>query len=292
MHVAENDEIRFRRLLRQATTVVGLLAECRSVGKPVEISWDDFVSVAVEHLLTWADLETRAALSLLRDAAVAPAAEILLRGLLEALAHVSWIGSPPTPEERRCRALCYELGRAVSYGHGLRKMSPDAVSHLPADTKASLDDNIDTIRRLLREAGCKCSRRHEGNVESDLKGLAQALNAPYVYELWVTSSWVAHQFAFDRLARSNDVGVMTLAAPTAVDRAKLLTWVVAIFGYVGQAALLIENPGQVGRFNASVLRFLNSRALLAATTGATQPTGMSQSPTSPPSSLPGGAAAE
>ena len=81
--MAENAEIRYRRLLRRAAAVVSLLTECRSVGKPAEIEWDDFVSVAVEHLLTWADLETRAALSLLRDPVVAPAAEILLRGLLK-----------------------------------------------------------------------------------------------------------------------------------------------------------------------------------------------------------------
>ena len=266
MPMSAPGEVPFRRLLRRAVVLVNLLAECRSVDKSIEIEWDDFVAVAVEHLLTWADLETRAALSLLGESAVSPAAEILLRGLLEALAHVSWIGTASTADERRCRALCYELGRTQSYGDGLRKMSPEAVSHLPADTAAELEDNLRTIRDLLRDAGCQCHRRHEGHVEAELKSLARSLNAPYVYELWVTSSWVAHQFAFDRLARSNDRGVMTLTAPALADRAKLLTWVVAIFGYVGQTALLIENPAQCERFNAAVFRFLNSRALLRAAT--------------------------
>ena len=266
VRVAANSEVPFRRLLRRASAVVDLLAECRSVEKPPEIEWDDFVAVAVEHLLSWADLETRAALALLKDPAVSPAAEILLRGLLEALAHLNWIGTAPTLAERRCRALCYELGRTQSYKDGLQKMSPDAVSHLPSDTATQLDDNLATIRDLLREAGCQCRGRHEGNVEAELKGLARSLGAPYVYELWVTSSWVAHQFAFDRLARSNDRGVMTLVTPTLADQAKLLTWVVAIFGYVGQATLLMENPGQSSRFNGAVLRLLNSRALLQAST--------------------------
>jgi hypothetical protein len=243
---------------------------CIAEGQPAAVAWDDFPAATVERVLSWAHLETRAALVLLRAPATSPAAEILLRGLLEALAHLAWIQEARTPAEQRCRALCYELGRTQSYADGLRKMGPDAIAHLPADTSVRVEADLDTIRQLHGAAGCRCRGRHEGLVEADLKGLAQAVGQPYVYELWVTSSRAAHQFAFDRIARSTQPGITAVSEATLADRGRLLTWVVAIYGYVGQMALLLENPGQRDRFNRAISRFTKSRALLGVVTGATR----------------------
>jgi len=258
-------EARFRRLVARASLLDVLLGECLEVGQPSEIAWDDFVAVATEHLSRWARLETRAALSLLLDPTTAPASELLLRGQLEALAHLSWISEGSGAAGQRQRALCYELGRLKRYRDGWLKMSPEAVSHLPNNTAEQLEHDIASLQQLHLEAGCRCSGRNDGAVEAQLRSLAKILKQPAIYELWATSSFVAHQFGYDRIAKPAGKGLTSASEATLGDRVKLLSWVLLVYGYMGQAALQLTNPNQQVRFASGVRRYLGSPSFKRAT---------------------------
>jgi len=108
----------------------------------------------VAALRPWFDAQYLAGLTLLRDPKVAPAADIVLRGLTELFAAVGWVFEGGPASERECRAICYTRGVVRSTQNALKSRSeqdPETVARLK-----ELADLEGQIRRQWKEEGCKC----------------------------------------------------------------------------------------------------------------------------------------
>src|ERR1700737_3385783 len=85
--------------------------------------------VTLFRLERWATIQFMGLLHLLGNDETAYVAEVVLRGLLENLAHVWWIqqGADAGSDRRQCRAVRMELGMAAELVETIEHAAPESV---------------------------------------------------------------------------------------------------------------------------------------------------------------------
>jgi hypothetical protein len=195
------------------------------------------------HMERWAAQQYAGALVLLTMPAVATASLVLLRGLLEAYAHLSWIaeGSDDGPTSRRCRALCYERTAA--------KELLDAVSNAAAGVAADGADEeaqrrVDNLDRLLRGLKCRCRGRDFSSVLPTIRQIAAADPAArWMPDMVRATRMTAHQAQRDRLHAFGPDGALVIgSAATPYERLVLLEWLVVGYARLSRELARILRP--------------------------------------------------
>ncbi|HVS07240.1 MAG TPA: hypothetical protein VHK65_13900 [Candidatus Dormibacteraeota bacterium] len=251
------NEGRFRQLLAEAGKQRG-----RFDRRLERIAGQKFLSrdELPEHLLIGlsylASIQHRAILLLLSDGLTSYAAEIQSRGLLEFLAHVAFVLGKETDAPvgtARQRAICLSLARAREEYQTMR--SAEDLGKVEAGTAAGALERVDLYNGLHRREGCPwgsrpwacvvagkpCKHRsqwpcRDGQnprprtmVKYTLELLSDRIAAPWLVDLYVTSSLLAHQGLLDRIVQPVD-GIDTPSAATYRHRATVLSAALSAYG--------------------------------------------------------------
>jgi cell division protein FtsB len=209
-------------------------------------------------------VEYHATLILLRDPFVAYAGEALLRGSLEAWAHLAWIewGEPKSNRRgkqlksktktnhcmsdnrrswstRETRALCWCMGDA-SWFHKNVAAAHASVKERRVTRQAR--DRAKRFRGLHMATGCPGVRgRDQGDVQAMLVLIARKYHLPWAPALWRAYSATAHQGTPIRLNRRSPGGSSEgRAALSTAERRALLVRNVTVFLNAYQLVLFLS----------------------------------------------------
>lgn len=236
-----------RRLIQQANGLPELLLKLDPT-YPGPIEHDDHPAVTLGALRTAALLQYGAILTLTAQPDVAGEAEILLRSLIEALAHVAWIhegvgGRIRDERDAGARAICFDLGIAHRRAYDAQGFLVDE----PGDRRtliAMANEALDDARKRHAATGCQC-RGYRLQTQHVLRALALDNGSRQIHDAWIMGSGAAHNFMPTRLYRGNPDGTTQVGAPIKHGmRAYLLAITVTVFRQTGQRILLAHGVAQ------------------------------------------------
>ncbi len=260
---------------------------------PQQIEPNDFLRRATYNLRVTLLVQYHAVLKLLRDPIVSFAGETLLRGELEALAHLAWIMDGEAKSNRRIkrlrsklnsnhcfshkgrkwstpntRALCWLTGEA-NWFHRNAALAPPSLKDPRATRQAR--DRVRRLQRLHRESGCPGKRwRDQADVEPMLVLLAKRFKLIWLPELWRAYSGTAHQgIALRLVTQLPSGGVMWGGELSENERRVLLVRNVTVFLNAYQHVLYLSSGGvglsdyisRVGKPGSKLCAELNGLAL-------------------------------
>jgi hypothetical protein len=234
----------FAALLARARELPTLLMEQAAHGLDPAISGDDFPVATVLRMQHWANVEFEGAVALLADEMTSPAAEVLLRALLEACAHLHFIASGVGQTERACRAIRTEWGMATGMLNMGRKFAG-----IEDEARAKLMNEGKRREQFLQaehsRLKCKGGRRDYGDVGSVLKEMvAEEPTLDWALDLYMMASSVAHQFMPDRILRDVGGGHTAFVAPPPSERAARFDHILVSYGLLGQRYFQVVKEGQ------------------------------------------------
>jgi hypothetical protein len=233
---------------------------------PHQPAFDDHTRWSTYCLRTTFLINYDAILTLVRDPSVAYAGEPLLRGALEAWAHLYWIesGEPrsnrtgrrlaskrksnhclsdnhrkwSTPETR---ALCWRMSDATSYHRSVS--SAQSILKEPKATHRARHER-DRLKKLHSLSGCPGKGRDYRDVAPTLALISRKLRFPWVLVLWDLYSGSTHQGVPLRL-----IGPPTRSAWDGVlpewERRALLVRTVTVFLMAYQHVINLSTDGDV-----------------------------------------------
>lgn len=230
------------------------------LGKPALMRWDDYPDATLHKLEVMARSAYLAGLHLLRNPDVAYRAEDLIRGILECLAHVTYIAGlrPMTyrrnPEQR---ALCVELGMIKGL-HNLLKKLPDDALMQDSSVRGAVAADEDEIRRVHSATGCKCGGRSDGLVEPTLREAAAKVGPPWttLSGVYASASTLMHQVLYQRLLKEVASGITDWVPADNEHRIKLLTWLVSSYELMVSQILYLHDPTLSDEFHDAALNVL------------------------------------
>ncbi len=214
----------------------------------------EYLLISLSYL---ASVQHRSALLLLSDATASYGAEIQCRGLLEFLAHIAFVLGKETDTpvgSPRQRAICLSLARAREEFQVID--SAETSGKVPKGRAAGAKERVDIYTKLHDDEGCPWTPeaswpcaiggrpcRHHSEwpckhakarprtlVRPTIELLADRLKRPWLLDLYVTSSLLAHQALIDRIVHANADGVDLPAPATYRYRALILSAALTAYG--------------------------------------------------------------
>lgn len=210
------------------------------VGELVE--GDDLPNSSVYRMMAVVDVQYRAALQALVHAESSLGAQTLMRGLIEAWAHIDFIWSEGL-EGASCRALSIELGwlleRKRMYQNFPESVLPGLAPHL-----AAIDSNLEVVETLWASLKCQGKSRSYGSVNTQVTKMAKRPGLEWLIPMWRLQSEATHMGTSEWLFTEVAEGRNEIHFPSSAHRA---TWF--------QDALILYNNVAV-----TVIRILRNGA--------------------------------
>jgi len=265
-----HDEANFRRYLEDLKGLALAAEEVIAGGQKGSFSAGkfDFPVNAVWDLKTPSTLHFMAGIELVSDPRYAHAADLMVRALLEALAHLCWIwfGEPATNRVQvkpgMClgdegvggctaerRAVCLALGMARVFSDNIAKVDANLV---PEGTSAAVQERLDRLTEIHKKLGCTGTGRTWQDVRPMLALLKKQGRIPWAHDLWVAESGVAHGLIPDQYW-SSVTGVTMKGGPAEPEARKLLAqWLVKTYFNFAYCCVGILRPAETKRFREMV----------------------------------------
>jgi hypothetical protein len=249
------------------------------LGKPEVVAWDDFPTRTLVKLEGMARLQFQAGITLLQVPALAYAAESHVRGLLECLAHVTYICSPRFfRHPSKTKALCVELAFSRAKRDLYPKLPDSAIPGDPAKARASVREEFETLSALHVKTGCRCARKADGSVKPTLWEMSKDERASplgsseetpwsFLVNLYDSSSTYLHQALFDRLLGLVRPGVTSILPAGFVQRGAELNWLLQPYRRIGTQILALDDDQLSAEFESQVIRVILDPALQTALRG-------------------------
>jgi hypothetical protein len=219
---------------------------------PEDMTFGTMPHATIQQLHLASTINYRAALACLRQAETSLAAYGLLRGLLEAWAHIDFIADDSQGGDARCRALRYERGAAQDL---LDNLQAAPLGFDPSAWKTTHAENQQAIDDLWRDLGCANAKpRSRRHVEGTLKAISDRLMLDWVLPAWRSASAVVHMFGEDYIFDHDDKGNSHLVWALPRFRAAWLAFLAAAYGYltVTSAQVLDLHDPEVLAFHEEV----------------------------------------
>jgi hypothetical protein len=240
----EKFERAFSILISRARELPAALMEEAGEGLPAEVAGDDFPTSTVLRFQVVANVEYEAALTLLLDEVTAVSAEIILRGLLEACAHLHYIAVGSDQKERTCRAIRTELGMAIA----IENLSRQFIG-MDTTERKRLSAEAESRKTLLKtrqsRLGCKGKPRDYSNVGDALKEMVKLEpDLDWAIDLYLSATMLAHQQNPDRLIRDIGGGANDVVFPSHSLRCARFDHILVTYGLLSQRFYQVVKPGQ------------------------------------------------
>jgi hypothetical protein len=159
----------------------------------------------------------------------------LLRGLLEAWAHLEFIRNSDYGGDPACRALRFERGIHKEWGNAVDLASGPDLSEI----KDAHAEHLRALDQIWRDHGCKGRERTQGNVaETITEKLAKQPFMEWLPQMWKVTSASLHMLGSDYLFESSDGESWLVWAPD-VQRALWFRFNVATYVYLTWTAASI-----------------------------------------------------
>lgn len=186
------------------------------------------------HLVATANY--RAGLVCLRSAETSVVALSLLRGLLEAFAHVAFIGDESERGDPRCRALRFERGLAHQWDNNVHGPIPGFDEQ---GWRVEHDQHVKEIEALWTEYGCGSAARDrtQGQVEGTLKRVGKTAGFEWLIPAYRAGSGAVPMYASDFLLHSDGAGTSQIVWARPSRRAGWFTFLCGAYGNVTEATL-------------------------------------------------------
>jgi hypothetical protein len=234
---------------------------------------ESYPEMTLFRLERWATIQFMGALRLLENDQVAYVAEVVLRGLLENLAHVWWIqhGMQDGADSKRCRAVRMELGMAVELVQSIQHADPASV---PDGSAAIAQEREAHFNQVHQSINCAGKARKYGAVSGTLIEIDGAIGTTWLHELWSVGSMVSHQGMLDRIMRDMGKGITLVGEPaTLIDRSTLLERVTSVYGLIARELLTTNSPPDVEALGHAMAAFKEMCKELYVRLGAAAPEG-------------------
>ena len=171
------------------------------------------------HLV--ATINYRAGLVCLRQAETSLGAFTLLRGLLEAWAHLAFIQDNAAGGDARCRALRFERGVSREWANDVRVAPPGFDQAAWQAWHAAYDRELDD---LWRQLGCRGQNRTQSQAATTLAGLSSQPAMEWVDGVWRSTSAATHMYGVEFALADRGDGTTELVWALPAHRASWLMW--------------------------------------------------------------------
>ena len=202
---------------------------------------DNPAAGSATRLMATVDVHYRAVLQTLVYAESSLASESLMRGLIEAWAHLDYIWSDGHPGSA-CRALAIELGWLLERRAFLENAPTDLLPGLAAQ-RHSLDSNLEAVEALRRKLECRGGARRYGNLNSHVNAMARRPGLAWLLPMWKMQSEAVHLGASDWLFAEIAEGRNDLCLPSPGHRATWCHQALALYYNVAITTLRILGHG-------------------------------------------------
>lgn len=205
----------------------------------------------------------RSGLVCLRSPETSVGAFSLLRGLLEAWSHITFISDPREGGDPRCRALRFERGLMEEWSNNVRvaPLGFDRVSW-----QRSHEEKRQEIEGLWKSLGCPTAPpRTRKQVDQTLGRLAKEPTMGWITGVWRSTSAAVHMYGADFAFDSRGDGHSDLVWALPRFRATWLGFLVAAYSYLTTTSIGILASGQVPvdahRFHDEVRTLIDDEAM-------------------------------
>jgi hypothetical protein len=231
--------------------------------RPEEMTAATLPDATVWKLHLMATINYRAGLVCLQKPETSLGAFTLVRGLLEAWAHLDFIQDNTAGGDARCRALRLERGLSKEWANNVHARPPGFDQAAWQAQQAAHDKELD---HLWRQFGCRGANRTQGQVAATLTRLNKLPAMDWVDAVWRSTSAVTHMYGVEFALTDRDDGTIELVWPLPAYRASWLMWLVASYSYLTTTAATILRPGaaETADLHNAVGAFLNDPDLRAA----------------------------
>ncbi|HWD37315.1 MAG TPA: hypothetical protein VG944_00575 [Fimbriimonas sp.] len=235
---------------------------------------DDLATDLVLRLRSVAVPEFYAILTLLVHQVEAIAADVLIRSLLEALAHAAWIVDGEAESDassgRACRgddrsrvsvirrAHCLEYGMAKQFALSVQKGSPASMAvRTPADAEAWLSE----AEEAHRQTGCGGVGRGYRDVARTLTHFGERMNlGAWPVDLWRVTSGVGHQLMPQQFAQDVEGTTLWGAPLSVIERLKRLDRAAKVMANFYQYVVLVVSPDDLAAYHRQTQTLVTSLA--------------------------------
>lgn len=213
------------------------------------------------HLV--ATINYRAGLASLRQPETSLGAFTLLRGMLEAWAHLAFIEDDAAGGDARCRALRFERGMSGEWANDVR-VAPPGFDQAAWQTQHTAHDR--EVDDLWRQLGCRGANRTQGQAAATLARLSTQLGMEWIDGVWRSTSAATHMYGVEFALTDRADGTTELVWAPPAHRASWLMWLAASYSYLTTTAAIILRPDtpEIADFHNAIGAFLNDPDLRAA----------------------------
>ena len=213
------------------------------------------------HLV--ATINYRAGLACLGQPETSLGTFTLLRGLLEAWAHLAFIQDSTAGSDGRCRALRFERGMSREWANNVRAAPPGFDQTAWQAQQAAHDRELDVLWRQFR---CRGTDRTQGQAGATLTRLSTQPGMAWVDGVWRATSGTTHMYGVEFVLTDRGDGTTELVWALPAHRASWLMWLAASYSYLTTTAATILRPGdpEIAEFHDAIGAFLKDPDLQAA----------------------------
>lgn len=234
------------------------LSELLAEALPEYVLGDQVPEATVFRLLLATLPLYHAAVLVLVDPETTLGAMALMRGLIEAWAHLNFIQTGPR-ETMACRALRVERGWA-------QQMASLARSARNADELAKADERQQQVDDLWQRSGCaRASARTYKQVPTTLQAIEKVLGIDWLVATWQAASLMTHVGGFDWSLEDQADGSSAAVLPKPSHWANQLAHLIVLFSVVTSTGFTIleVNPedGPATELDREVQRLIANRFL-------------------------------
>jgi hypothetical protein len=207
---------------------------------PLDATMGTMPDATVFRLHTVATINYRSGVACLREPETSLSAFSLLRGVLEAWAHLRFIADGAADGDGRCRALRYERGAMIQWSSNVRN-APPGFDH--ETWSAAHEQRAQDVEELWREFGCVGQQRSQKDTTATIKTIAREPAMEWVSGVWNATSGTVHMYGVEFALQSNGNGVTELVWARPSHRATWLTFLAASYAYMTTTAVELLCPG-------------------------------------------------
>jgi len=245
----------FEAAMESAFSMTGIATKYSGERPELGFELDSYPEMTLFRLERWATIQFMGLLRLLANEETAYVAEVVLRGLLENLAHVWWIqrGGDDGRDSRQCRAIRMELGMASELVQTIEHTPPQFV---PDGSAQVASDRLDHFNAVYQSANCAGRARKYGSVSESLVEIDNPFGFAWLHQMWNVGSMVSHQGLLDRIMRDIGNGVTVVGKPaTLAERVVLLERASSVYGLIGRELLRTNSPADLPSLDAVMMTF-------------------------------------
>jgi len=230
----ERFQDRFVLLLGEARALAHHMSESMGARFADGVPGDAFPEATVQRLLLALFPLYHAAVGVLDDPETTLASLALMRGLIEAWAHLYFLMGTDKGADCACRAIRLELGWSASMVSLARAAGPDMRDQLEVAER-----RLAEIDAMKSQRGCKGGRRDYGDVDQTITTMARLYGIDWLPGAWRSASQMAHVGGWDWLLEDQGDGTSAFVYPPPSHRATRLNHLVVLFYNVVQTALVV-----------------------------------------------------